>query len=91
MCAQLLQTRCQLHSASTLCFVLKGLVQVKSAIDNKVEVSPSYLSLPTGQQKNSVEVSFTNTGDKPVAYKLEHTPAVAIDTNNAWYGQVSGH
>lgn len=65
-----------------------GLIQVDSAINNKVEVSPSYLSLPTGESRNSVFVSFTNTGNRRVAYRLGHTPAVAVSTEDAWYGQV---
>ncbi len=63
------------------------MIQVKSAIDNTVEVQPSYLSLPTGHDSTTTTVALTNTGTKPVAYRLGHSPAVAVNTNNAWYDQ----
>lgn len=63
------------------------MIQVKSAIDNTVEVSPSYLSLPTGQEETTSTITLTNTGSHACAYQLGHTPAVSISTANAWYEQ----
>ncbi|KAF8065463.1 RIN2 [Scenedesmus sp. PABB004] len=63
-----------------------GLIQVRSAIDNPVTVAPAFLPLPTGRS-STVSLSLTNTGDRPVAYRLGHDPALAVSTAGAWYGQ----
>jgi hypothetical protein len=63
------------------------MIQVRSAIANTINVSPSYLSLPTGAEETTSTLTFVNTGNRPCAYQLGHTPAVSVDTANAWYGK----
>jgi hypothetical protein len=63
------------------------MIQVHSAIANTVNVSPSYLSLPTGTEESTSTLTFSNTGSRPCAYQLSHTPAVSVHTANAWYGK----
>lgn len=62
-----------------------GMIQVSSAITNTITVTPSYLSLPTGTEESTSTLTFTNTGSRPCAYQLGHTPAVSVSTENAWY------
>uniref|UniRef100_A0A383WEE7 Peptidase S8/S53 domain-containing protein n=1 Tax=Tetradesmus obliquus TaxID=3088 RepID=A0A383WEE7_TETOB len=62
-----------------------GMIQVSSAITNTITVTPSYLSLPTGTEESNSTLTFTNTGSRPCAYQLGHTPAVSVSTENAWY------
>jgi hypothetical protein len=63
------------------------MIQVRSAIANTIKVSPSYLSLPTGTEETTSTLTLTNTGKRPCAYQLGHTPAVSVHTGNAWYSK----
>jgi predicted ATPase len=63
------------------------MIQVQSAIVNPIKVGPSYLSLPTGTEETTSTLIFTNTGTRPCAYLLGHTPSVSVHTGNAWYGK----
>jgi hypothetical protein len=69
------------------CLLHAGMIQVRSAIANTVNVNPSYLSLPTGTGETSSTLTLTNTGRRPCAYQLGHTPAVSIHIGNAWYSK----
>eukprot|EP00775_Hariotina_reticulata_P012405 gene12405-12540_t len=64
-----------------------GLLQVDSAINNKVKVWPPTLQLPTGRDSITSAIALTNTGSEVLRYQLQHLPAMSVSTADAWYQQ----